>query len=924
MKQEPIIFRQGEENGIVVERDYFEHSIMLNQYQQAIDIFNRQWKQQTAIIEDLKKSSGRNNDIWIDNKFSNIIAFCGDRGEGKSSCMASFATMLTDGEVRKAAYDAKRKILVEDKQTQEKKDGYQKLFNGLDDLLTTDKIEWLDVIDPSFFDDQHNLLELLLGRICIKAQDKCKQECEKDGSNVCKHRQLMEQLQRVKKCISVMTPKKDKPLYDAIEEISDLAAGMQLKTELQTLFKCYLNFVGKECLLICIDDLDLNIAEGYEMAEMIRKYLINPYCIVLVSVKVEQLIDVIANAHKREAPMTSEKNQQMALKYVAKLLPRGNRVLMPVAEDFCERDLQIADVDGKINTEEPIYTVKEKVVQMIFQKTGYVFYNTQHQSPIVPRNLRSLRHLLGLLCTLPDARDENWDDDETGREAFKDYFFGTWATQNLSDRDYGFVQQLANYDDLSTFNAFVVEHFAKRIKEDAKIEIETTDINEDYAKLYLSITSNKNTATNISFGDVMYILWLINGISLNLDIQKLIFFIKTVYSMRLYACYNVISLGEEQLYPETPNVEKVVHIHKADTQYEHVNQLQKLVNGSYFTYPQGRLLPRNTEMDAYRDRKAINLNYFEGTFKLLKNNRLLTGDDYIFALNLCELLALCVSRTIQKEETQTDRGYNRISKTPTFLGPLSTDANYVMFDFLHPFYAVSNIKYAYGRLDGVIAAANKLESFSLYDTALHNENSLLCQFLSLKQDCTDNFKQLHHLISDAVIRISDVQWSIYDELLQRNHFLRKGADNIIIAKSYEYIQNLNIKLYELIRKDSSKNNAHILNFEFLAILSSFIKGIGAETFQKLFYISKDELLQQDLARFNRQILSALAMVLTWPLKGKDVIKFISDNSDLKSKQKTSFTGQLKRIFEKERNYTREQVIQKMDEIIKVYLIAKSK
>ena len=41
MKQEPIIFRSGEENGIVIERENFKSSIFVDQYQQAIDLFAR-------------------------------------------------------------------------------------------------------------------------------------------------------------------------------------------------------------------------------------------------------------------------------------------------------------------------------------------------------------------------------------------------------------------------------------------------------------------------------------------------------------------------------------------------------------------------------------------------------------------------------------------------------------------------------------------------------------------------------------------------------------------------------------------------------------------------------------------------------------------------------------------------------------------
>lgn len=911
MNAKPIIFRKGEENGIVVERDHFENSIMLNQYQQAIDIFNRLWAQQYKQIEKLEKNNGIENDIWIDNKTSNIIAFCGDRGEGKSSCMASFATMLTDKDVQKEA----KKVLA-----------FPKDENNNDIMLSPDKIEWLDVLDPSFFDDQHNLLELLLGRVSQKAQEKIKRECEKDCSKTCSHRELMEQLQRVRKCISVMAPKKgDATVYDTVEEMSDLAAGMQLKTELQTLFKCYLKFVGKECLLICIDDLDLNIKDGYQMSEMLRKYLINPYCIVLVSVKIEQLIDVIATEHKKAVKDTDikwEECQQMAQKYVAKLLPRGNRVVMPVAEDFCERELQIADEQGLVNLNEPIYTVKEKVVQMIFQKTGYVFYNTQRLSPIIPRNLRSLRHLLGLLCTLPDARDENWEDDDTGKDAFKDYFFGTWAAQQLSEKDFSFAQKLAYYDDLSTMNAFVVEHFAKRVREDEKIEIEKSDVKDEYTKLYLNIISNQNTATNISFGDVMYVLWLVNGITLRTEIQNLIFFIKTIYSMRLYACYNVISRGPDDLFPPTPEVDKIGHIHRAETLYANVNQLQRLLNGSYFTYPQGALLPSKDD-NIYRDRTIIHVDKLTPII-----NGLFKNETALVSLRVCEYLALCVTRTTSNTEQNEDKGLNRTEKVPTYLGQLSTSANYFVFDFLQPFYSLVNIKYAYQRFDDIIKD-NKLNEgkVGLLDIATTTDGSLFKELTGFNGQLPVEqiFENMHHLISDAVIRVTDVQWAIYDELLRTRRVHKSGDDAILQA--YGDIQKLKIKLYHLIRKDTQGEDASILKFSFLNFLKSIWDKENTafrQSLETLLYISPQETLTIEMAEFTKNLAHALRRVLIWPMSGKELRNLISNSSKLKGTQKSSFTRLLKHVINDDGSYQLAQVLELSEGIAQQYLVARSK
>lgn len=934
MNQKPIIFRQGEENGIVVERSNFEHSIMLNQYQQAIDIFDRMWAQQSKLIKELEDQKHK-NDIWIDNKFSNIIAFCGDRGEGKSSCMASFATMLTDKDVRGVVFDSH----VSDS-------GSQKLFHGLDDLLPTDKIEWLDVIDPSFFDDAHNLLELLLGRICEKANRKVKAECENDCTISAKHRKLMEQMETVKRCITTMTPQKDKKIFDSVESISELASGMQLKDELQTLFKYYLQLVGKECLLICIDDLDLGFEQGYKMSEMLRKYLINPYCIVLVSVKVEQLIDIIAAEHQHQVKDTKldwDYCKQVAQKYVAKLLPRGDRVVMPAIEDICERRIKLADIYNEKDKDFEKLTVKERVVQLIFQKTGYVFYNGLHLSPIVPRNLRELRHLISALEELPDYRNNNGDN-EIGREAFKDYFINTWS-KRLTDNDYNFARQLFQYVDLSTFNAFVVEYIAKRLKE-AKIDIvakenfpktakgraigfitdndeedvDEIELQKDCVELYANITNRTNTSTNISLGDVMFVLWLIGTITVDEDLQNLIFFVRTVYSMRLYACYNDISASEDALYPYNSDIHNI-NIHKADSLYENVNSLQRLVNGSYFSYPQGMLL------SGKQDRMPINFKDVQKLVQAVDNELLKSEEDrsesFIPAFQLCEYLAMCLIRTTTEQEKEEDKGYNRIARVPQHFGALSKTASVAIFDFLAPFYSVCNIKYAYSRFDEIMQRKTHL-----YDLALENEDSLLYQMThEIRKGWYDDY-EMHGLLSDAIIRVIDVQIAIYEELLRKKRTRRKGSMFEKIRAAYQYIQQLNIKLYPKLKVSDNKleedQSITTIEFQFLDILLLALdrgeKDIETAIYSLIRSINAEG-ANVEQSQIQQRISSAIQDILSWPIKGKQIAQKISAASGLKGGKKGAYTKRLKDIFIPDTKYTKEEVLSQKRKIMSAYTIA---
>ena len=65
-----IVFYKGEETDIVIERDNLNSSIFSDQYKYGL-----------GLMENMLHATGR---------VSNIIAFCGDRGEGKTSCMRSF------------------------------------------------------------------------------------------------------------------------------------------------------------------------------------------------------------------------------------------------------------------------------------------------------------------------------------------------------------------------------------------------------------------------------------------------------------------------------------------------------------------------------------------------------------------------------------------------------------------------------------------------------------------------------------------------------------------------------------------------------------------------------------------------------------------------------------------------------------------
>ena len=829
----PIIFYQGEENGIVVETNDYEYSIFHDQYKRAFQIFERIRNQQLPYNE-LYKECGEKVvsplSIEVDNQYSNIVAFCGDRGEGKSSCMSSFAAMLSKEGARAAAIKAD---LVNDK------------------YVSSNNIELVDTIDPSSFDSTHNIIELLVGRMffhikkeCFK-QDDCGRSQYDYDQRLCKRSSLLKQFEKVKSSMAILNNKEIK--YDSMEEVDDLAVGLRLKNEIEELFKQYLDYKGKKLLVLCIDDLDLNMIEGYRMAEMMRKYLVNPYCILLVAVKVDQLVNVIATAIEQETKgsqiITDIQCHHMAQKYVVKLLPQSNRVEMPSPMDFCNRTFLFKTTrSNESAVAKANVLMKDFIVRLIYQKTRYVFYNGLELSPIVPRNLRELRHLIAKLYNQEDA----WLDDETesnhGREAFHEYFFETWA-EKLPNEDYEFAQTLLEYENVTTLNKYILDYFVTRVE---KVDgVAVNNLGEEENKLYQRICNRNNVAANISFGDVMYVLQTIDKITTNQDIRNLIFLLKTYYHIRLYALYNQITESEDALFATDGESkgERGVRIYRNDHIFDGVNALQRLLNGAVFSYPEGCFLPKEKGKKS-RDKRHISFDAVKDAFAALRN---LTGDEYTKQLRLCEYLALCISGTITSDvRNKLDSvDFDRQSMEVPYLGKFSTSRHIAIFDFLYPFYSLCNIKYTYGRFDEILKG-DKEHKDILYNLALENKDSILRTLLDYVENARRvrlsqcdlyikdveieeklRWRVLHSLVSDAIIRVTDVQWAISDYLsfTKDVHKVKDETNCVNIRKAYRDIQKINIKIYSVehnLNETDLDEDLWRLHFDFLSILCNVL------------------------------------------------------------------------------------------------------
>lgn len=819
-----IVFYNGEETGHVLETDCFQDSLFREQYTFALKLFKSIYSSQGPV--------------------SNIIAFCGDRGEGKTSCMRSFMELLkNDSELHK----------------------FESILP-----FKADDVEILDVIDPAFFDKKHNLIELVLGQMYGKIAGKSIQDADY-SAKLNERNNLLRYFQKAKRHLGHLEKEK-RELYDELEELDALSAGVKLEECIGLLFEEYLKFQNKKKIVLAIDDLDLNMTEGYKMAEQIRKYLNHKSCILLIGLNVSQLSTVIQNDIAKElqiSPSESPELSVMASKYVMKLIPYGNRVLMPSIGELCNMKLQICRRGDAFKELKDLNSVKDEVTRLIFMKTRYLFYNEKGSvSPIVPMNLRSLRLLLGMLMHMEDFEDNK--SHSGNKRIFKSYFFNEWT--KCLDNHQNFVKDLFEYHDLSGINMFVINYFTEYCKV-FDIKLPDVKIESEY---------------DVSLGDVLKTLTYIANTNSDNEIKRLIFFLRSFYSMKLYELYDVISETKGGVYPSVTSDD--AEVVKVDTVFKNVNQLQKILNGSYFRYEQNSLLaPKQNKYP--RDLHVIDGNSFNKLLKevaagLEKYNDVEFADDdesegadnwRAFKQNfrMCEFFMLTTLKSITSKEIPDVKKYfvSSDASVPAYMTEYHQNTGFYLFDVMAPFYNVVNTQYAYLRF---------AEIGNLYDFALTHKWSLLRSMMDRVYD--DRGKPiveegesytdvaLHCLISDAVIRNTDVHSAIM-ETMQTNRLKIKetGDTTYLLEKTYNALTKIGMKTYYF-----SEGKAHEIRFAFLNAITDFLKETDNTVFEDIFFPKAEETVGEgvQLSAANSQWLDEKYPSLVnrkFPLVGKTII-----------------------------------------------------
>ncbi len=804
------------------------HPIVENIEGKDSSLFAELYDKTFSCIENYLKAVGygkkKNDDFKTSAKTdypNNIIAFIGERGSGKTSCMLSVTEML---------------------QNKKESNAFQNY-----PVLNTTQFVSVNVIEPSFINDKANVLELVVATLFRNFKEKVEKGVEHIDLN--KKHSLLEAFQKVQENLKYI--KNGTTELETIDSLLQLSSSVDLKENMRALVSSYLEFMNgtqQSILLLPIDDIDLNTKYAYDMVEQIRKYLVLPNVLILVSLKLDQLEQVLRNDFTKQFSdslnKAQDKNpllgdiQQMAERYIQKLLPLAHRIFMPDMEAAMDKPYLVyvtndeaqekytKDCEDYKNDESKI--LKHQILSLIFEKTRFLFYNTKGKvSYIIPRNLREFRNLVALLENLPAYNGDKYGNCYS-KTIFKKYFYETWCENNLSAEKNILFSQITSVQDAVDINATVLHSLRNLLKQ---LNVYDELKNADY---YKYILSENNYKWNISLGDVMAILNYYESHTASIDDLKFVFAVKTHYSMKLYEYYDELTAAKpaQNLYDfsliKDENESRITsQIIRKDLMRGHSNYA-KLVGGSFIHSGIVKLLPDQGSYLIPRFQRMMNFLIIRRIMDAIGTNLTslpdnkddLTNEQESVLGNIkqqihfVEFFLLLSSRKCDtKNETSSDK--YRENSDVWYSTDLSKVITNIGFDVTSCFFNCLDARAVYCRI-----SVDFLKSLNKYDSLVDDNNkSLLAQIEKCCSEKREKSNVRHSCYSQLAIRNMEVLDDLVSVCSTDTDY-GNSEDKIVYQIFFGKLSSYNILTY-----NHDSKTYYNINFSPLNILKDFLDSL---------------------------------------------------------------------------------------------------
>ena len=487
-----------------------EESIMRPSYEKAMRALMRIMRRTKQFHE---KDGGKTVDVdafTLENRLfgysGNIIAFAATRGGGKTATMLSFSKILNEGFGRYNAF----------------KDTDNRFLNAMRDKEDVNPDDWLrrcrfismTPIAPAVLEGEQNILYVVLSRLYRYAERLIKDSGRLGRIQEADKNQIIRSFQKV---LSGINGIKHPDKYPGdLAGMQDVCDGMSLSRYFHDLIQLILKLAAKDqgisdrYLVIQLDDADSKMQRVYEVLEDVRKYLMIPNLVILMSVDRKCMSDVVFQDNLKCFPdliridqdRLSHDLSKITSKYIDKLIPPTHMVQLPQLDQIVihwDDMLRLRYVDEDKNdvyewmTHEGL-DLQNAILMLIYRKTHILFVKPPHYlHNMIPRTLRGFNQLLELLDSMedvPELTPETFDSVEIYAKAvlkqseiaainqrrFADYFKNSWISAKITDlKDREFLRKLADTVSANRIR-LTVKHLCKRYNVNLRKDIKKREV----------------------------------------------------------------------------------------------------------------------------------------------------------------------------------------------------------------------------------------------------------------------------------------------------------------------------------------------------------------------------------------------------------------------------------------------------------------
>lgn len=498
-----ITISSGDEYRPKVEDIYNPHGFFYDSYRQAaacVEEILAAGKEYTQKNGRYSSAGGEEADRALLEYPNNIIAFCAERGQGKTSAMLSFGKALAD-----LSGDAPGR--------------------GGEDFWSSGGGSWaggccyevIESIDPSMMEGSDSILKVILSRLFNRLKTSRKSKKHKMLNRIMEWDQTEEaygkillQFQRCFQNLDVLNGKGRSDSEDELDQIAELGDSGYMKNSLYRVISLFLKYVcetEKSCLVLQIDDPDMSIEQAHKVIDDIRRYLILPRVIILLAINIQQLNSVveqhfITQYHRSiedGGMVTVENCHSIAARYVDKAIPGRRQIHLPdvnkeIGEKYGTIQAQYFRQPGNqedlLEFEDLHY--QEQLLHYLYQRTGLILLPQRHAlHSFLPGTLRELNHFLiyfrdmdtlevdywkiAELFSTAGKLDENmlrelrlWQSNLSGLER---YLVELWAPVHLHKRSHALLRSLREEPDASKNQFFLLslpDYYAKERAGDSR------------------------------------------------------------------------------------------------------------------------------------------------------------------------------------------------------------------------------------------------------------------------------------------------------------------------------------------------------------------------------------------------------------------------------------------------------------------------